>query len=556
LLLHPPRSASASSSSSSASQQQQLRQHAGLLAQPEGTEVYFVPYLSAIVLYERSDSTNNGGNGGGGDPSSSPPLLSWFEGVSPHLRTPFMESIREIGSCFSPPPSSPLYARFAPFPSQRLLHELRVVEDLDVRRSWLAVTWYPILHDPLAAPFVGGAFLLYHSLQLDVAAEEPGVSTTNANAAATARLRVPRWCPLQESDFLGVGPDPAAQTANGTTVASSAAASSGAATTAPVARVPASLFGAGASPASGGDESEDATDADADADADVEADDGDEDTSGTSEAEGNGHSHSDIAAKAAAAFTAAAAGGLHATAAAGTNKRRVSRRALSRKLLASSSSNSATNRPTTFPPHLCPHCGDRHGPPTAPLSVPELQSPFLSSPSDVSASASASVDAPLACLPLLGYLCHRVLPSTFFVQACYQPPLPPLPPLASIAASAAAAVAAAANANAAAAVAAGSNGAKASSSTTHPSSSADSLAASSVSAAALAASNAYAYAESVASFNAALHPPASFSFSHLSLSLAQPARLTHVDLSTPMQQVLLKTHHLDFAHMSSVQGPQ
>lgn len=137
----------------------------------EGTEVYFVPYLSALVLYEAPNASGE----------ASPPLLQWFERVSPHQRMPLTDQIASIASCFSPPPSSPLYASFAPFPSRRILQDLPV-SALDRTRSWYAITWYPILHDPLTTPVLAGCFLTYHSFDMD------------------ARRR----CPVQESAFSEV----------------------------------------------------------------------------------------------------------------------------------------------------------------------------------------------------------------------------------------------------------------------------------------------------------------------------------------------------------------
>jgi hypothetical protein len=53
----------------------------------------------------------------------------------------------------------------------------------------------------------------------------------------------------------------------------------------------------------------------------------------------------------------------------------------------------------------------------------------------------------------------------------------------------------------------------------------------------------------IASFNAQLHTPAAFAH----LTLAQPAKLTHVDLSLPMHLAMQRAQHPDLLHMAGIQ---
>lgn len=431
-----------------------------LHAQPEGSEVYYVPYLSALVLYERAQA--------GVDPAvaeAAPPLLQWFERVSPHQRMPLADSIASIASCFSPAPCSPLYELFRPFPSRTILRQL-AAHQLDTRRSWYAITWYPILHDPLSTPFLPGAFLIYHGFQPEVDAE-----------GADGMGRAPRCCPLQESTFRGVAEPPVAAVApvaNGTAAAAAAIA-------VPVrARPPLSEVGSSdvdCGLTTAGEEEEEAGD---DADGETEE----------SEFEN-------------ASSPSAPTSGLA--------RRRQRRAGPGKKAV-----------PPPFPPHLCPHCGDKHGPPVAPPTPPALVQPVAALP------AAAAAPSALGYLPLLGYMCHRVLPSTWYVQAFQpapsaqqqqQPQQQPQPPQQQTA-------------------------------TTGPRSATDPTGAPSVQ---LKQHQQHLQQqqhqlECVSSFNAALHTPAAFT--HLSLS--QPARLTHADLSLPLHEALQRTQHPDFLHMTAV----
>jgi len=55
--------------------------------------------------------------------------------------------------------------------------------------------------------------------------------------------------------------------------------------------------------------------------------------------------------------------------------------------------------------------------------------------------------------------------------------------------------------------------------------------------------------DAVAAFNAQLNSPAAFAH----LTLAQPPRLTHADLSLPLLQLLQRVAHPDFLHITNTQ---
>ena len=442
----------------------------------EGTEVYYVSHLSALVLYERSASES--------DPSA-PPLLSWFECVSPHQRMPLMDSISAIASCFSPPPASPLYDLFKPYPSSRILHQLHSSQ-LDLTRSWMAITWYPILHDPLSSPFLTGSFLMYHAMQYDANSSSSSSKSSKSKQRGVATIQ-PRICPLQEARSWGPPQAPSAAAADVSSTQSvslPAPPSARSRTRALLSSLSASSDVDGGTTAGEEEVVEEAGD-----DADGETDDEEQHTPQS--------------------------GQMHSAAVSSAESKSPEISGVSTTPLRRHRSHTGHGKLPSFPAHLCPHCGDRHGPPLPPVDSAVAVPPSPSS-------------SPLSYLPVLGYLCHRVLPSTWFVQA-----FQPAPPVQQNAAAAAAATLAAAYGTTDMQTA---------------SVSASSPLCPPLPSPLLRVPPPAVSLDAVASFNAHLHTPAAFAH----LTLAQPARLTHVDLSRPMLSVLQspEAQHPDLMHMT------
>lgn len=418
--------ASSSTASSSSDSKSTSGVGGGVGGPPDGTDVYFVPYLSALVLYERGP---DGVGASSAEPS--PPFLTWYERVQPYMRLPLIDQVASIATYFSPSPHSPLYDRYKPFPSARILQDLSTAA-LDLKRSWYAVTWYPILHDPLTTPALAGCFLVYHSFELNRRSD----------------------CPVRESNFEPTGFVPTPAPAPATTTAANHHTSND------VANGNGNSGGKGVASAQPSKSTRAAAVAAAAAAAAASAV---EDSESAIESDGESESDTDIArlrAKAAAA------------------------------------------NPIGFPSHLCPSCGDRHG---------------------SAASASGGEPTP-AYFPVLGYLSHRVLPSTWFAHV-HQPAVLPQPQHAAGQTTAAAGTAGAAV----------SSSIRAHPPHVHPGT----------------AAHAQHQLELINQFNALLHQTApTSSFAHLTLT-HQPSRLTHADLTQPMHAVLQRSNHPDYQHMTN-----
>lgn len=89
--------------------------------------VYYVPYLSAVQLYNQKSSL----------------IFEFFETDRPDLRLQFPEKIEELSR------------------SQKCLKESDL-QDLDQSKSWFSVVWSPILCHHQTMNFIKGEFLMYY----------------------------------------------------------------------------------------------------------------------------------------------------------------------------------------------------------------------------------------------------------------------------------------------------------------------------------------------------------------------------------------------------------
>lgn len=107
--------------------------------------VYFVPHLSAIQLYKRSEQPCQD--------SLKDPLVTnkenlifeYFEMLSPDLRYPLIDKIEELAQTQCP-----------------LLLDGTTLQ-LDPHRSWYSIAWYPILCHTHTIPWLKGQIITYHN---------------------------------------------------------------------------------------------------------------------------------------------------------------------------------------------------------------------------------------------------------------------------------------------------------------------------------------------------------------------------------------------------------
>jgi len=123
-----------------------------LVLEQRETEAYFVPYLSAVQLFHRSSSSLSDSDSDSDSLSEAcapapAPFFEYFERASPSQRVPLIDKIRELSHYCSALTQSK-------------------ASDLDQRRSWFCISWYPILCDLHTSRSLNGCFLTYHGFEV------------------------------------------------------------------------------------------------------------------------------------------------------------------------------------------------------------------------------------------------------------------------------------------------------------------------------------------------------------------------------------------------------
>ena len=87
-----------------------------IIIQGEKVTVCYVPFLSGLQVFSAASTADN------------TPLAEFSETTNPYFRMPFLDKIQQLGNDFS------------------CLLEARTCQ-LDMAKSWFAVSWYPICND-------------------------------------------------------------------------------------------------------------------------------------------------------------------------------------------------------------------------------------------------------------------------------------------------------------------------------------------------------------------------------------------------------------------------